>query len=100
MFADPLITVLVREVVPRVRGKEKGDVLKGYERSAGEDIVGEEVGEGRDYGVAVGGVVGTGDESDCSMEVKGGQPKVGAEMGGCRDGDAEGVAEGLVEDCL
>ena len=48
MFADPLITVLAREVVPRVRGKEKGDVLKGCERCAGEGIVGEGVGEGRD----------------------------------------------------
>jgi hypothetical protein len=52
-----LITVLAREVVPRVRGKEKGDVLKWCERCAGEGIVGDEVGEGRDYGVALGGVV-------------------------------------------
>ena len=53
-----MITVLAREVVPRVRGKEKGDVLKWCERCAGEGIVGDEVGEGRDYGVALGGVVG------------------------------------------
>jgi hypothetical protein len=32
-------------VVPRVRGQNKGHVLKGCERSAGEGIVGEEVEE-------------------------------------------------------
>jgi hypothetical protein len=32
----------------------------GCERGAGKGIVGEEVGEGRDYGVALGGVVGAG----------------------------------------
>jgi hypothetical protein len=43
-----LITILARGVVPRIRGKNKGDVLKGCERRAGEGIVGEEVGEGRE----------------------------------------------------
>jgi hypothetical protein len=38
-----LITILAREMVPRIRGKKKGDVLKGCERGAGEGIVGEEV---------------------------------------------------------
>ena len=34
-FADPLITFLTREVVPRVQSKVKGDLLKGCERGAG-----------------------------------------------------------------
>jgi len=55
-----LVTILVREVVPRVRSTEKGDLLMGCEDGAGKGIVGEEVGEGRDYGVAEGGVVGAG----------------------------------------
>jgi hypothetical protein len=59
-FADPLSTVLAREVVPRVRSKKKGDLLKGCECGAGKGIVSKEVGEGRDYGVALGGAVGAG----------------------------------------
>jgi hypothetical protein len=59
-FADPLSTVLAREVLPRVRSKEKGDLWKGCECGAGEGIVGKEVGEGRDNGVALGGAVGAG----------------------------------------
>jgi hypothetical protein len=45
-------------VAPRVRSEEEGDLLKWCERSAGEGIVGEEVGEGRDDGGAQGGAVG------------------------------------------
>jgi hypothetical protein len=48
-FADPLVTVVAKEVVPRVRSKEKGDLLIRCERDAGKGIVGEEVGEDRDY---------------------------------------------------
>jgi hypothetical protein len=55
-----LVTVFARELVPRVRSKEKGDLLMGCERGAGKGIVGKEVGEGRGYGVALGGVVGAG----------------------------------------
>ena len=55
-----MVTVFAREVVPRVRSKEKGDLLMGCERGAGKGIVGMEVGEGRGYGVALWGVVGAG----------------------------------------
>jgi hypothetical protein len=47
-------------------------VLKGCERGAGEGIVCEEVGEGRDDGVALGGVVEAGTWSS-SPRVLGGQ---------------------------
>jgi hypothetical protein len=46
--------------VPRVRSKEKGDLLKGCECGARKGIVGKKVGEGRDNGVALGGLVGAG----------------------------------------
>ena len=39
-------------------------------------------------------------ESNRGLEVKGGESQVDAEIGDCRDGNAEGVAEGLVEGCL
>jgi hypothetical protein len=54
-----LVTVVAREVVPRVRSQE-GDLLMGCERGLGKGIVGKEVGEGRDYVVSLGGVVGAG----------------------------------------
>jgi hypothetical protein len=38
-----LSTVLAREVVPRVRSKEKGDLLKGSECGSLKGIVGKEV---------------------------------------------------------
>jgi hypothetical protein len=53
-----LSTVLAREVVPRVRSKEKGDLLKGSECGSLKGLVGKEVGEGRDDGMALGGEVG------------------------------------------
>ena len=59
-FADPLSPVLARDVVPRVRSKEKGDLLKGCECGTGKGVAGKEVGEGRDKGVALGGAVGAG----------------------------------------
>ena len=40
--------------------KEKGDLLKGSECGSLKGIVGKEVGEGRDYVVSLGGVVGAG----------------------------------------
>ena len=52
--------VLARDVVPRVRSKEKGDLLKGCECGTGKGVAGKEVGEGRDNGVALGGAVGAG----------------------------------------
>ena len=55
-----MVTVFAREVVPRVRSKEKGDLLKGCECGARKGIVSKEVGEGRNNGVALGGSVGAG----------------------------------------
>ena len=45
-----MVPVLAGEMVPRFRSKDKGDLLMGCERGAGKGIVGEVVGEGRDYG--------------------------------------------------
>ncbi len=46
--------------MPRVRSKEKGDLLKGCECGTRKGIVSKEVGEGRDNGVALRGAVGAG----------------------------------------
>jgi hypothetical protein len=36
------------------------------------------------------------DESDCNLEVKGGEPQVDAEVGDCRDGDrSRGCSRGI-----
>jgi hypothetical protein len=61
----------------------KGDLLMGCERGAGKSIVGEEVGEGRDYGVALGGVVGAGkDHVEFVTEGVGGSVRAVAKLVG------------------
>ena len=77
------MTVLAREVVRRVRSKEKGDLLKRFECGAGKAIVAEEVGEGRNYGVALGGVVGAGkDHVELVTEGVGGAVRAEAKLVG------------------
>jgi hypothetical protein len=74
--------VVAREVVPRVRSKEKGDLLIRCERDAGKGIVGEEVGEDRDYGESLGGVVGAGkDHVEFVTEGVGGGSEGNGEVG-------------------
>jgi hypothetical protein len=78
-----LVTVFAREVVPRVRSKEKGDLLMGCERGAGKGIVSKEVGEGRGYGVALWGVVGAGkDHMEFVTEGVGGAVRAVAKLVG------------------
>jgi hypothetical protein len=70
-------------------------LLMGCERGAGKGIVGKEVGEGRDYGVALGGVVGAGkDHMEFVTEGVGGAVRAVAKLVG--DVPAGGRGEELV----